>query len=71
MKTASLKPIVADKNLIAYCGLYCGACRSYLKGSCPGCQEQCKSNLVQDQAMLPGRKIRQLCGLHCYKTRRL
>jgi len=32
MKTANLKPIVADKNLIAYCGLYCGACLSYLKG---------------------------------------
>lgn len=22
---------------IAACGLYCGACRKFLKGSCPGC----------------------------------
>ena len=29
--------IVADPKLVAYCGLYCGACRKYLKGKCPGC----------------------------------
>ncbi|WP_418981610.1 DUF3795 domain-containing protein [Alistipes sp.] len=23
---------------IASCGLYCGACRKYLKGKCPGCR---------------------------------
>lgn len=23
---------------IAACGLYCGVCRKYLKGSCPGCR---------------------------------
>jgi hypothetical protein len=33
----AMKPIVADTELVAYCGLYCGACRSYLKGRCPGC----------------------------------
>ena len=38
-----MKEIVADKNLIAYCGLYCGACRSYLKGKCPGCRENEKA----------------------------
>ncbi len=27
----------ADKNLVAYCGLYCGECGSYKKGKCPGC----------------------------------
>ncbi len=32
-----MKEIVADKALIAYCGLYCGACRKYLKEKCPGC----------------------------------
>ncbi len=26
-----------DTELVAYCGLYCGACSKYLKGSCPGC----------------------------------
>ena len=37
------KQVVADKNLIAYCGLYCGACGSYLKGKCPGCKENVKA----------------------------
>lgn len=25
-----------NPDLVAACGLYCGACRSYLKGKCPG-----------------------------------
>lgn len=31
MKTIETIEIISDKNLIAYCGLYCGACRSYLQ----------------------------------------
>jgi hypothetical protein len=38
-----MKEIVSDKKLIAYCGLYCGACRSYLKEKCPGCKENEKA----------------------------
>ena len=45
--------IVADKNLVAYCGLYCGACRSYLKDTCPGCRENVKATWC---------KVRQ-CGI--------
>jgi Protein of unknown function (DUF3795) len=30
--------------VIAYCGLYCGACRSYQKGKCPGCAKNVKAN---------------------------
>ncbi|MGD9126162.1 MAG: DUF3795 domain-containing protein [Planctomycetia bacterium] len=26
-----------DVSLVAYCGLYCGACRMYLNDRCPGC----------------------------------
>jgi len=37
------KEIVADKNLVAFCGLYCGACGSFLKGKCPGCRENAKA----------------------------
>jgi hypothetical protein len=33
-----MKPIVADPKLVAYCGLYCGACGAYRRGRCPGCQ---------------------------------
>jgi hypothetical protein len=32
-----MKEIVADAGLVAYCGLYCGACGSYRKERCPGC----------------------------------
>lgn len=52
MKTMTLKPVVANRDLIAYCGLYCGACRSYLKGSCPGCRDNVKASWC---------KIRQCC----------
>jgi hypothetical protein len=34
-----MREIVADKSLVAYCGLYCGACGRYLRGRCPGCRE--------------------------------
>ncbi len=39
-----MKEILVDTKLIAYCGLYCGSCRSYLKGSCPGCAENKKAS---------------------------
>jgi hypothetical protein len=38
-----LKPIVADAQLVAYCGLYCGACGAYRRGRCPGCHENAKA----------------------------
>lgn len=37
------KDIVANPRLIAYCGLYCGACHKYLNGKCPGCAENTKA----------------------------
>ncbi len=43
MKPAPQKEIPIDTALIAFCGLYCGACRSYLKGSCPGCRDNVKA----------------------------
>jgi len=39
-----MKDIIADKSLVAYCGLYCGACKKYLAGSCPGCRENNKAS---------------------------
>jgi hypothetical protein len=53
MKPMNQKEIISDKNLIAYCGLYCGACGSYLKGKCPGCKENSKASWC---------KVRQ-CGM--------
>lgn len=38
-----MKEIEADKNLIAACGLYCGACRKYLSAKCYGCHNNEKA----------------------------
>jgi hypothetical protein len=37
------KEISKDTRLIAACGLYCGACRRYLKDGCPGCKDNPKA----------------------------
>ncbi len=34
-----MKSIVADIALVAHCGLYCGTCRAYRRGRCPGCHD--------------------------------
>ena len=47
-----MKEITADKGLVAFCGLYCGACRSYLNGKCPGCRENVKATWC---------KVRECC----------
>ena len=38
-----MKEIKADKDLVAYCGLYCGACAAFLKDKCKGCHENAKA----------------------------
>jgi hypothetical protein len=54
-----MKDVASSKDLVAYCGLYCGACRAYLKGRCPGCHENVKAKWC---------KIRSCCGEHAYAT---
>lgn len=39
-----MKEIKSDKELIAYCGLYCGACKKYLSEKCPGCKKNEKAS---------------------------
>jgi hypothetical protein len=41
-----MKEIVKDVNLVAYCGLYCGRLRPYLKGRCPAVTKN-ESRMVQ------------------------
>jgi hypothetical protein len=53
------KDIAKDTNLIAYCGLYCAACRGYLKGSCPGCQKNEKATWC---------KVRSCCINNNYQS---
>lgn len=38
-----MRAIESDPKLIAYCGLYCGACKSYLVGKCLGCHDNAKA----------------------------
>jgi len=38
-----MKEVLSNPDLVAYCGLYCGACRSYLREKCPGCHENEKA----------------------------
>lgn len=38
-----MKEVTSNPDLVAYCGLYCGACRSYLREKCPGCHENEKA----------------------------
>lgn len=45
-----MKTIVTDSELIAKCGLYCGACGSYLKGKCPGCSNNIKATWCKIRA---------------------
>lgn len=39
-----MKEIQADSHQIAVCGLYCGACRKYRTGHCPGCAQHEKAS---------------------------
>lgn len=52
-----MKEIVSDPKLVAFCGLYCGACRSYLKGNCLGCHNNQKAAWC---------KVRSCCAGHQY-----
>lgn len=36
--------VANNPKLIAYCGLYCAACKRYLNGKCPGCQQNIKAS---------------------------
>jgi hypothetical protein len=38
-----MKNIIVDENLVSMCGLYCGACRKFLKDRCRGCAENAKA----------------------------
>ena len=54
-----MKEITSDPKLVAYCGLYCGACKRYLKEKCPGCHKNEKASWC---------KIRACCVEHNYES---
>ena len=52
-----MRELVSDPNLVAYCGLYCGACGSYLRERCPGCHENVKAKWCKVRSCCIERKI--------------
>lgn len=54
-----MSAIIADAKLVAYCGLYCGACKAYLKGKCHGCAENEKAGWC---------KVRKCCIKNNYTS---
>ncbi|MFH1132535.1 MAG: DUF3795 domain-containing protein [Pseudomonadota bacterium] len=54
-----MKEVTANNELVAYCGLYCGACGAYLKGRCQGCHENVKAKWC---------KVRACCLENSYLT---
>jgi hypothetical protein len=54
-----MKPIIADADLVSYCGLFCGACGAYRRGRCPGCHENQKAGWC---------KVRACCMENNYST---
>jgi len=38
-----MRDVTTNPALVAYCGLYCGACRRFLRKRCPGCKENQKA----------------------------
>jgi hypothetical protein len=38
-----MKDIPLSESLVSMCGLYCGACRAYLREKCKGCKENAKA----------------------------
>ncbi len=49
-----MKNIEANKELIAACGLYCGACRKYLSDKCPGCHDNEKATWCKIRSCAKG-----------------
>jgi hypothetical protein len=52
--------------MIAACGLYCGACRSHLKGRCPGCSGNTKASWCKVRTCVAehGQKSCAECTIH-------
>ena len=61
-----MRTITTNTDLIARCGLYCGACSRYLTEKCPGCVENAKASWcgVRNCCMENGYANCAMCGLY-------
>ena len=54
-----MKDVIASPDLVAFCGLCCGACGSYRKERCNGCAKNDKASWC---------KVRSCCKEHGYAS---
>jgi len=54
-----MNEIPVETRLIAYCGLYCGACGKFRKGKCPACHDNEKATWC---------KVRTCCIEHSFTS---
>lgn len=53
-----MKDIVVNREMIAACGLYCGACRKYLADRCPGCHDNAKASWCKIRSCVQSKGFR-------------
>jgi len=51
--------MTSNSKLTSFCGLYCGECKQYKKGKCPGCLKNEKASWC---------KIRTCCSENNYRS---
>ncbi|MBF0408410.1 MAG: DUF3795 domain-containing protein [Candidatus Riflebacteria bacterium] len=51
------RQIVEDLNSVAFCGLYCGACKSFLNEKCDGCRKNEKATWCKIRICCMNKKI--------------
>jgi hypothetical protein len=57
-RKTKMKEIEVNKELVSYCGLYCGACSKYLNEKCPGCLKNEKATWCKVRKCCAEKEIR-------------
>jgi hypothetical protein len=65
-----MKGIKEDAGLVAFCGLYCGACKAYLKETCQGCGKNAKATWCKIRSCCMGKSIRSCADCAEFKDPR-
>ena len=58
------KQIINNENMIDYCGLYCGACPSFISGKCAGC----RSNSAKSAIKFKKCPVKPCCAVNGFFT---
>jgi hypothetical protein len=57
LKLKGMEDTAQNRNLVAFCGLYCGNCNKFKKSSCPGCMENAKAGWCKIRLCCMEKKI--------------